>query len=243
MLPQYTRMCGPLEGGSALGFLVYPAMADHEAFQLRRTGPGDLELTFFGGEEVRPAHLFTLHYAMPATGTGMWSEDLTFKSPACPWSEREIVAVRDGLLRTDSLWVPPGAVALRGATDFRTPAGWDTVFTGVLNQPQAPALFALTARVETDWYACDSEFRYVLQVGEALAGSGRAPVGQAFVVPRVDVELRSAHAAEADTFRRAQAEFAGVKSRHRSTNALGLEFDTVYREASRAAREAARQRP
>lgn len=228
----------PARGGSALGFLVYPALADHEAFQLRRTGPGDLELTFFGGEEARPAHLFTLRYTMPATGTGLWSEDLAFKSPACTWDEGEIRAVRDGLLRTGSLWVPPGAVALRGATDFRTPAVWDTVFTGVLNQPQAPALFALTARVETDWYACDSEFRYVLQVGEAVAGSGRTPVGQAFMVPRLDVELRRADEREAEGFRRTQAEFAGVKSRHRSTNALGLESDTVYREASRAAREA-----
>jgi hypothetical protein len=103
----------------------------------------------------------------------------------------------------------------------------------VLNQPQAPALFALTARVETDWYAFDTEFRYVLQVGDVLSGSGRTPVGQAFVVPRTRTELRPAEDAEVEAFRSAQREFAVEKLRHRSTNAMGLEYDTAYREASR----------
>jgi len=238
LLPQQARLCGPLEAGSALGFLVYPALADHEAFQLRRTGPGELELAFFGGDEPRPAHLFTLHFAMPGSGTGVWSVDVTFLSPACTLSEPEIMALREALVRSGSIWTPQGAVAVRGATDFRTPPGWDTVFTGVLNQVQAPVLSVLTARVETDWYAFDTEFRYVLQVGEVLSGSGRIPVGQAFVVPRAGVDLRRAEGNEVEDFRSSQVRFVEEKRRHRSDNALGLEYDTVYREASRGTRRA-----
>ena len=119
-------------------------------------------------------------------GSACGQRTLPSSREECPLSEAEIRQVRDGLLRMGSLWVPPGAVALRGAVDFRTAPGWDTVFTGVLNQAQPPPLSSLTGRVETDWYAFDTEFRYVLQVGDVLSGSGRIPVGQAFAVPRVE---------------------------------------------------------
>ena len=36
------------------------------------------------------------------------------------------------------LGTPPGAVTLRGATGFRTPAGWDTVYGPVLNMIERP---------------------------------------------------------------------------------------------------------
>lgn len=235
MLPQHARMCGPLEAGSALGYLVYPPLHDHESFQIRRTAPGGLDFSFFGGDPVRPTHLFTLRYTIPATGVGVWSEDLAFRAPGDALTDGEIRGLRDALLRMGSLWVPPGAVALRGANDFRTPAGWDTVFTGVLNQAQPPSLCALTARVETDWYAFDTEFRYVLEVGAVVSGSGRVPVGQAFVVPRQEAQLRQADQGEVDAFRSSQHSFARKKLAARAENALGLEYDTVYREASRAA--------
>jgi len=237
MLPQHARMCGPLEAGSALGYLVYPALHDHESFQLRRTAPGELMFSFFGGDAALPsAHFFSLRYSIPANGIGVWSEELVFLAPECPLSEVEIRQVRDALLRMGSLWVPPGAVALRGAVDFRTPPGWDTIFTGVLNQAQPPPLSSLTGRVETDWYAFDSEFRYVLQVGDVLSGSGRIPVGQAFAVPRVETRLRQADEAEATAFRAVQRDFNSRKAEVRASNALGLEYDTLYREASRSGR-------
>ncbi len=206
MLPQHARMCAPLEAGSSLGFLVYPALADHESFQIRRRSPGEIDFAFFGGNPTAPTHLFTLHYNVPAGGMGVWSEDLAYRAPDCELSE--INLIRDALLRMGSLWVPPGAVALRGAVDFRTPAGWDTVFTGVLNRVEPPSLSVLTARVQTDWYAFDTEFRFVLQVGDVLSGSGRIPVGQAFVVPRIETELHEAGPATAEAFRTAQSEFS-----------------------------------
>ncbi len=90
MLPQQARMCAPLEAGSSLGYLVYPALADHESFQIRRRSPGEFEFAFFGGNPAAPVHLFTLHYDLPAGGIGVWSEDLSYRAPDCEQSEMEI---------------------------------------------------------------------------------------------------------------------------------------------------------
>ena len=41
-------------------------------------------------------------------------------------------------------------------------------------------------------YAHDSEFRYVLQPGEGIAGAHNLPIGQVFFVPREEITMRSA---------------------------------------------------
>jgi len=234
MLPQHARMCGPLEAANGLGFLLYPAMADHESLQVRRSGPGAVELSFFGGDPQGPSHLFTLRLTLPAHGTGVYTEELVHLAGDCPFAEDEIPALREALVRSGSTWVPPGAMALRANVDVRTPPGWDSVFTGVLNLPQAPPLCTLSARVETDWYAFDTEFRSVLEVGDVLSATGRTPVGQVFVVPRTPVAARQATAEEAAAFRAEQGAFAAHKRTVRASTALGLEYDTAYREAARA---------
>lgn len=232
-LPQHARFCLPLEAGSGLGWLVYPPLADHEAFQLRRTGAGEIEFAFFGGDPAAAQHLFTLRLHIPGSGLGVWSQDLSFRSPDCGLDDTGIVGLRDALLRMNSLWAPPGAVALRGNVDFRTPPGWDLVCTGVFNQSAPPRSFVFTARVQADWYAFETEFRYVLEPGEVVAGSGRIPVGQVFAVPRHELELREASSEEAEAFRTDQAEFLMSKMPLKQTNAMGLQYDTVYREAAR----------
>ena len=90
----------------------------------------------------------------------------------------------------EDLGTPAGAVTLRGATNFQTPAGWDTVYTPVLNMIERPMAPMLVIRVETDWYAHDTEFRYVLQPGEGIAGAHNLPIGQVFFVPREEITLR-----------------------------------------------------
>jgi hypothetical protein len=86
---------------------------------------------------------------------------------------------------------PPGAIALRGATNFRTPEGWDTVYTPIFNMIERPVAPMLVVRVETDWYAHETEFRYVLQAGEGMSVDHSIPIGQVMFVPREDVNLRA----------------------------------------------------
>ena len=233
MLPQHARFCLPLEAGSGLGYIVYPALADHESFAIRRVGPGELHFSFFGGDPTAPGRLFSFRYSIPGGGAGVWTEDLVYRAPDGDLSDDEIAVRRDAVLRMASLWAPAGAVALRGQCDFRTPAGWDTVFTGMLNQASPPHLFAFTARVETDWYAFETEFRYVLQVGDLLSGSGTMPVGQVFLVPRDEITIEAADAMAVEEFRAQQARTVAEKLAHRRATATGLEYDVYYREKSR----------
>lgn len=241
MLPQQARFCLPLEAGSSLGCLVYPALADHESFTIRRHDGGTLRFSFFGGDPERPSHQFTLQYSMPAGGVGIYSEDVSYRASG-GMSDAEIACARDALLRLSSLWVPAGAVALRGAYDFRTPPGWDTVYTGVLNQASPPNLFCFTSRVETDWYAMETEFRYVLQPGDVLSGSAKVPVGQVFAVPRVPVVVECADEEAALAFHTTQDEVLAAKMADRSSTAMGLEYDTYYRQRSRIAAVGDRER-
>ena len=90
----------------------------------------------------------------------------------------------------EDLGTPAGAVTLRGATNFQTPEGWDTVYTPIFNNIERPVAPMLIVRVETDWYPHESEFRYVLQPGEGIHGAHNLPIGQAFFVPRERVTLR-----------------------------------------------------
>jgi hypothetical protein len=232
-LPQQARLCPPLEAGNALGWLLFPPLHDHEAFQIRRTGPGELQLAFFGGEDGSSDHLFTTRFLLPGSGTGVWSHELIHRAPGLTLSDDEISTILEALMRPQSLWAPAGAVALRGAYDLRTPPGWDLIFTGVLNQPTPPRQFTFTSRVQADWYPCDSEFRYLLEVGEILSGSGRQPVGQAFAVPRQDLTLEAATPDDIAQFRSEQATFLAEKLTRKQTSATGLQYDTLYRERSR----------
>ena len=79
---------------------------------------------------------------------------------------------------------------MRGAYNFQTPAGWDTVYTSIFNMIERPMAPVLAIRVETDWYVHDAEFRYVLLPGETISASHNLPIGQAFFVPREKITLR-----------------------------------------------------
>jgi hypothetical protein len=127
-------------------------------------------------------------------------------------------------------------VGLRGATDFRTPEGWDTVYTAVLNQPEPPHVPVLSVRVQTDWYAHNTEFRYLLQPGAVLSASAAAPIGQVFFVPREEVALRDATDADIAAFRAAQREYWAGKAQDRLTAPYGLNYSPHYRKLSRAPR-------
>jgi hypothetical protein len=237
LLPLHARHCAPLEAGSALGFLVYPALAAEESFQLERGVDGRLSLSVFDEHEKLLRHRCSLTWNVPAGGTGIWSQSVTFRADGV--TDDDINGWVNGLLRLGSLEVPPGAVGVRGAFDFRTPPGWDTVYTGVLNRPEPPLVAALSARVETDWYPMETEFRYILRPGDVLSGSGSTPVGQVFFVPRTDVAHRVATAEESDIRRVDAATFAREKISRATSAALGMGYDTVYRDQIRVRRSKA----
>src|ERR1051326_2918854 len=47
LLPQHSRHCPVLEAGSAVGFLVYPALEPSESFHVEYLGEGQYRFTYF----------------------------------------------------------------------------------------------------------------------------------------------------------------------------------------------------
>src|SRR5207244_372145 len=117
-------------------------------------------------------------------------EEVAFSTPDPPISPEEAIRVARTFIVPEDFGTPPGGLALRGATNFQTPAGWDTVYTAVFNEIERPSTPALVVRVETDWYAHETEFRYVVQPGEGISATHSMPIGQVFFVPRENIMMR-----------------------------------------------------
>jgi hypothetical protein len=128
---------------------------------------------------------------------------------------------------------PPGAIALRGATNFKTPSGWDTVYTPIFNMIERPIAPMLVVRVETDWYAHETEFRYVLQAGEGMSVDHNIPIGQVLFVPREEVAFRPCTDDEFKAFEESKAEFGRHKAAATQTTSYGLAYSPHYLRRSR----------
>lgn len=234
-LPQHARHCPVLEAGSALGFLVYPALEPHESFHIEYEGDGRYQLSYFlktprGSWE----RLFILTVTLPLGSIGMFKEDVEFAVQNPPLSKEDARRIARAFIVPEDLGTPPGGISLRGATNFRTPPGWDTVYSPVFNVIERPVAPMLIVRVETDWYAHETEFRYVLQPGEGIPGAHNLPIGQVFFVPREDITLRDCNAEELAEIRAAKEQFFLDKAAHKVTTSYGLEYSPQYTRQSRS---------
>ena len=140
-------------------------------------------------------------------------------------------------LVAEDMGTPPGAIALRGATKFQTPAGWDTVYTPILNMIERPVAPMLVVRVETDWYAHETEFRYVLQAGEGITVEPSIPIGQVFFVPREAITMRHCTSEELRAIEESRQEFNRHKAAAIQKTWYGLSYSPHYLRQSRAKKE------
>jgi hypothetical protein len=235
LLPQHARHCPVLEAGSAAGFLVYPPLQPQEAYQVGYQGEGQYKFAYY----LNPTGstwetVFTVTFVMPVGGLGAVREDVEFKMSGGLVSEENAVLTARSLIATDDLGTPAGAVTLRGAWNFRTPPGWDTVYTPVFNLIERPLAPMLVVRVETDWYVHDSDFRFVLQQGEAISATHALPVGQVLFVPREEVTLADASDEEVGVLERSREEFQREKAAATQTTPYGLPYSPHYARSSRS---------
>jgi hypothetical protein len=166
-------------------------------------------------------------------GVGKFREEDTFL-PGAPEMSRELALhIAQSLVAHGDLGTPAGAVTLRGAWNFQTQPGWDTVYTPIFNSIERPVAPMLVVRVETDWYAHESEFRYVLQAGEGISVSHSMPIGQAFFVPREQITLRDCSQEELAAIVRSQEEFSREKASAEVTTSYGLQYSPHYLRKSR----------
>lgn len=237
LLPQHARHCPVLEAGSALGFMVYPSLEPRESAAIEYEGDGRYRFTYYvQPQNGQPTPIFSVTMSLPIGSIGMMKEEVQFVG--APMLSREAaLAVARVLLVPEDMGTPPGAVALRGNANFQTPAGWDTVYSPILNMIERPVAPMLVVRVETDWYAHETEFRYVLQAGEGLTLSHSVPIGQVFFVPREEVTLRDGTAEELEAFQKSQQEFYQHKAAAAQKTPYGLTVSPHYLRASRAQKE------
>ncbi len=236
-LPQQARFCPVLEDASRSGFLVYPPLDARESLQIRYLEQTVYRLTFFVQDAGGMSHRAFVADIQPSAGSGgVEAQDVRYIDPATKLDDAAVLALVDAL--TTNVHTPPGGVGLRGAHDFVTPEGWDTVYMGVLNEQQRPHVPSLTVRVETDWYAQNTEFRYVLQPGDVLSATGAAPIGQVLFVPREDVELAPGGAADVERFRESQRTYWEARSEKERVTNFGALYTYHYRDLQKERRGA-----
>jgi hypothetical protein len=235
LLPQHARHCPVLEAGSTLGYLIYPPLESFESFYVGFYGEGRYQfIYYFQIEHGQWSPIFLVRLALPAGGLGQAMQEVEFKVKDVRMSREEALLLMRKFIVPEDLGTPPGAVTLRGATNFRTPEGWDTVYTPVLNSIERPSPPMLVVRVETDWYLHESEFRYVLQPGEGISCQRTLPIGQVFFVPRDEITLTESTGEELDAMRRADDEFSRGKAADQVTTPYGVPYSPHYLKTSRA---------
>jgi hypothetical protein len=235
LLPQHARHCPVLEAGSDIGYMVYPPLAENESYRIEYEGDGQYRFTFFIGAlggNWQP--VFSLKFAMPVGAVGSMREEVEIhvqNSQITRDSAREMARV---FIIPEDCGTPSGAIALRGATSFQTAPGWDTVYSPVFNNIERPVAPMLIVRVQTDWFAHDTEFRYVLQPTEAIHAAHTLPIGQVFFMPREEITMRDCTSEELDAYRQAKVDFHRDKSAVTLATPYGLQYSPHYARKSRS---------
>ena len=233
-LPQHSRFCPVLEAGSGLGYLVFPPLEDDESYQMRYMQGNSYRFSFFINDAQGNPDLVFVIMTTPSAGSGMLVDELVYRDPGYGMDDAQIRQLKEALLvNLDS---PPGGVGLRAATDFVTPEGWDTVYTGLFNEAQPPHLPVLTARVQTDWYAQNTEFRYILQPGDVVSAAPTTPIGQVFFVPREEVKLQPGTERDIARFNTTQQQYWEGKAKDQLVAPYGMKYSPHYRKSARPQR-------
>jgi hypothetical protein len=234
LLPQHSRHCPVLEAGSALGFMVYPPLEPKETLYVEHEGDGRYKFVYYlQTQDGKRTPLFQITLSLSLGGVGMMKEEVTFVG--VPMLSREAaLAVTRALVVPEDMGTPTGAIALRGATNFQTPPGWDTVYTPIFNMIERPIAPMLVVRVETDWYAHETEFRYVLQPGEGITVEHSMPIGQVCFVPREEITMRAGTSEELKAFEESRDEFNRRKAAAVQKTSYGLSYSPHYLRQSRA---------
>ena len=235
MLPQHARHCPVLEAGSAAGFFVYPPLADNESFHVEYQGDGVYQFVFYIGELGGSQNpIFSMTVTLPVGSVGVTKEHVEFLARDSPFSVEGARKLARIFIVPEDLGTPAGGVSIRGATNFLTPPGWDTIYTPIFNHIERPVAPMLIVRVETDWYAHETEFRYVLQPGEGIQGSHHLPIGQVLFVPREEVTFRDCTTEEVEKVRGMKKEFFRKKAAVTLTTPYGFEYSPHYARESRS---------
>jgi len=222
-----------LEAGSALGFMVYAPLEPKESLYIEYEGDGRYKFVYYlQTQDGNRTPLFQVTMSLSVVAVSLKKKKVTFVgAPAL--SRDAALAVARVFLVPEDMGTPPGAIALRGATNFQTASGWDTVYTPIFNMIERPVAPMLVVRVETDWYAHETEFRYVLQTGEGITVEHSIPIGQVFFVPREQITMRPCTNEELKAIEASRQDFNRHKAAAVQKTSYGLAYSPHYLRQSR----------
>ena len=234
LLPQHARHCPVLEAGSSLGYLVYPPLEKHEAYWVAYDGDGVYRFVYYVNPSgAKYQGVFSVAISLSAGGTGMLREDVQFLTAAPATTREHALLMMQTFIVREDIGTPTGAITLRGAWNFQTPQGWDTVYTPIFNYIERPVVPMMVIRVETDWYNHETEFRYVLQAGQSISVAPTMPIGQVVFVPREPITLRDCTDKELEEIQKSVQEFSREKAATKVSTPYGLQYSPHYLRKSR----------
>ena len=236
-LPQHARHCPVLEAGSSLGYLVFPPLESYESFHIEYGGEGKYQFTYYLqnlAKEWEP--VFVVVWSFPVGSHGQIKEEVRFMEKKPRLTREQADEIARTFINPSDTGTPSGGIALRGATNFQTPTGWDTVYAPIFNMIERPIAPMLIVRVETDWYPHQTEFRYVLQQGEGISGVYSMPIGQVFFMPRDEITMRDCTTEEMEAIKQSSILYFKEKAALRLTTPYGLEYSPLYSRRSREAK-------
>ena len=214
--------------------MVYAPLEQRESYHVEYEGDGRYRFVYFleaaGG---KPTPLFSVTIALSVGAVGAIKEDVVFSGVPL-FSREDALTLMRAFVVPEDMGTPAGALALRAATNFNTPTGWDTMYTPIFNMIERPVAPMLVVRVETDWYAHETEFRYVLQPGEGMTIQHSLPIGQVCFMPREEVTMRDCSETELEEIRQSQQKFAQDKADVAQRTSYGLSVSPHYLRQSRA---------
>src|SRR5688572_12538018 len=146
---QHARQSPVLEAGSALGYLVYPPLESKEAFKVGYEGEGRYRFEYYVNPTGRNwERILSITVTLPAGGIGMFKEEVTFHTPVPTTTRENALLMMRAFIVPEDLGTPPGAVTIRGSWNFKTPPGWDTIYTPIFNMIERPVVPMMVVRVE-----------------------------------------------------------------------------------------------
>src|SRR4029077_12555111 len=111
-----------------------------EGYRIEYQGEGQYRFTFFAGPlGGTMVPIFSLELSLPIGGVGSMKEVVKIHAAEAPITAEFAREMARSFIAPEDCGTPAGAVALRGATNFQTPNGWDTVYSSVFNNIERPA--------------------------------------------------------------------------------------------------------
>src|SRR5215471_10264800 len=171
LLPQHARHCPVLEAGSAAGFLVFPPLEPFESYYIGYEGDGRYQFVYYlAPPNGKPHAMFTVHISMPVGSIGAMREDVQILHKDAPINREQALLILRQMIVPEDLGTPPGALALRAATNFQTPEGWDTIYTPIFNMIERPVAPMLVVREDVTTRECtDDEIKAIRESQASFA--------------------------------------------------------------------------